>query len=375
MVARPYHLGTDLDTRGGISAVLQVYVRAGFFDRWRVHHAISHTDRGGRLTKVWYALRAASQVWMGLLKKDISLLHIHTASGPSFWRKILVAAPALLLTRVPIVLHVHGGGFAGFYASCGPVRRHMIRKVLERADRVLALTPYWAERLRVIAPAARIDVLVNPVELPQVADAGGPTIVRDVVLFLGLLQPSKGAYDLLEAFARIASNHPQLRLVLAGIGDIESLNRLAAERGIADQVILPGWINTPQRSHWLQRAVCLALPSYAEGLPMAILEAMAMGVPVVASAVGGIPQVVRPGHTGWLLEPGDIDALRRHLMQAITEPKTARTLGQQARKLIESEYAAPAIVARLESIYASLGLYPPPAPAGHAAQAKGSLIR
>ena len=99
--AFPVHLGTALDTRGGISAVLQVYQRAGFFDAWGATHVVSHTDRGTRRHKAATALAAALQVFKLHLQSTISVLHVHTASGLSFWRKVLISAP-VLFSRTPV---------------------------------------------------------------------------------------------------------------------------------------------------------------------------------------------------------------------------------------------------------------------------------
>jgi glycosyltransferase involved in cell wall biosynthesis len=354
---RPYHVATALDTRGGIAAVLQVYERNGLFNRWHVRHVVSHTDRGGTLKKVAAAIKAALLVWAGLAQRDIALLHVHTASGVSFLRKVFVIAPVLLLRHVPIVLHVHGGGFADYYERSCTLHRALIRAVLNRAQRVIALTNDWAIRLATIAPAARIEVLVNPVEIPPEAQTKGETSApRRVVLFLGLLDPSKGSHDLLRAFAMLPPSCSGMHLVLAGSGDVDGLKGLAELLGVNERVTFPGWINPIERTSWLRQAICLALPSYAEGLPMAVLEAMAMAVPVIATAVGGIPQVVRPKHTGWLIAPGDITELSRCLANAYIRPDETRQLGQAARRLIETEYGARAVISRLESVYTDLGL-------------------
>lgn len=360
--ACPLHLSTSLTTRGGISAVLQVYQRAGFFKEWRVHHVSSHTDQGGPIAKARAALGAAAAVWQHWLSAKTSVLHVHTASGPSFWRKLAIAAP-VLLSHTPVVMHVHGGAFQAFFDRCGPVRRWLIRSALERSALVLGLTDEWVHTLRTIAPQARVQALVNPVEMPAPRRADAPPApVRDTILYLGLLERKKGAHDLLEAFARLPQARTTCKLVLAGSGDIEGLRALAHSLGIADRVILPGWIGPKEKSHWLERAACLALPSYAEGLPMAILEAMAQGVPVVASAVGGIPQVVRPGETGSLVTPGDLADLTTQLSRIMNDEPLRQRMGEAGRQRIAERYSAQAVLTTLSQTYESLGLKRPHVP-------------
>jgi glycosyltransferase involved in cell wall biosynthesis len=137
------------------------------------------------------------------------------------------------------------------------------------------------------------------------------------------------------------------------------LKELAHSLGIADRVLFPGWIGPKEKEAWFKQAACLALPSYAEGLPMAVLEAMARKVPVVASAVGGIPGVVQPGITGWLITPGDVDALAAHLGRVLQDVAHRRSLGDASRQLVEQDYAADSVVARLGQLYHDLGVSPP----------------
>ena len=254
---------------------------------------------------------------------------------------------------------MHGGGFEAFYKRSSPVAQWLIRAVLEHSARVIALTPEWALTLARLAPKARIEVLVNPVEISPAADvddAAAPH--RRVVLFLGLLQKSKGAYDLVQAFARITTLPPDATLVMAGVGDIDGLKNMAQALGVADRVLFPGWIGPKEKEAWFKQAACLALPSYAEGLPMAVLEAMAHKVPVIASAVGGIPDVVRPGTTGWLITPGDVDALAAHLGRVLQDVEHQCSLGDASRHLVEQDYAAESVVARLGQLYRDLGVSP-----------------
>lgn len=352
----PVHVSTSLETRGGISAVLQVYRDAGFFDEWGAEHVASHIDQGGAPYKLLFGLRAFLQVMSLWLRGRISVLHVHTASGPSFWRKLLVAGP-VLLSSTPVVMHVHGGAFRTFfYERCTPLQRWIVRMALERSRLVLGLTEEWVQTLQAMAPRARVQALVNPVQMPGQA-ALTEEQPRNVLLYLGLLDRKKGTHDLLEAYARLPEALRQRwQLVLAGTGDIEGLKTLAAQRGVSHQVELPGWIGPEQKLELLRRAGALALPSYAEGLPMAILEALAHGVPVVASAVGGIPQVVQNDVTGYLVAPGDLDALTERLSQLLRDPVLARQMGHRGHDLIESKYAAPAVLNALGRAYEGLGL-------------------
>src|SRR5262249_26378170 len=138
-----------------------------------------------------------------------------------------------------------------------------------------------------------------------------PAAMRDegLVAFVGKCDAGKGIFDLLDAIAR----NPAARLVCAGDGDLEGVRRRADELGLASRVKLTGWIGAGARADLLRTCSVFALPSHAEGVPMSLLEAMAAGCPAVASAVGGIPDVVRHGANGLLVTPGDPSSLAHAL--------------------------------------------------------------
>src|SRR5205814_3990716 len=127
----------------------------------------------------------------------------------------------------------------------------------------------------------------------------------NLILFLGKLAPSKGIFDLLEAVAALRPDAADVRLVCAGDGDRIAVARYAERLGIADAVKFTGWVGPSGKRALLENAAVFALPSYDETLPMSVLEAMSAGVPVVASPVGGISEVVVDGVSGFLVAPGD----------------------------------------------------------------------
>jgi len=125
---------------------------------------------------------------------------------------------------------------------------------------------------------------------------------------------------------------------------------------MGERVSCPGWLDTTQTAELLAGASVFVLPSYAEGLPMALLEAMSWGLPVIASPVGGIPQVVRQDDNGLLIDPGDVDALSGALRRLLAEPALRQRLGKAARATVEKSFALPAAMARLSEIYGRFGI-------------------
>ena len=347
-------VGTDLDGMGGVRAVVRGYVDGGLFERYDCVYVASHRA-GNTWVKIFTALKAWVRVALLLHKLDAPLVHVQAASHGSFWRKAVVCLMARCAGR-PYIFHLHGGGFARFYEhESGRVGRSVIRSTLGHAAVVIALSEEWRERLLKICPTARVEVLHNAVAIPKL-QIQSRQAAHATLLFLGHLLPEKGVFDLLEACARVARRVPDLRLVLGGIGRIEALRERAVQLGLGSHVELPGWLEPKEKSAALAASTLFLLPSYIEGMPMALLEAMSWGLPVIATPVGGIPQVVTHEVNGLLVAPGDVAGLATAITRLLEDPALSGRLGNAARETIERGFSLDEALARLSSIYNRFGL-------------------
>lgn len=355
-------IGTDLTGRGGVRTVVQGYIAAGLFDRIDCIYVATH-----RFGSHWRKLTAALSGWASVAARlctlDAPLLHIHISFGASFWRKSVVCLLARLAHR-PYLLHVHGD-FAGFYERCSPPARRIVRAILAKAALVITVCDAWRVTIARICPQARTEVLTNAVPLPTLAGPDGTADGEPTLLFLGDLIPAKGVFDLARAFALVAPRFPRLRLVYGGVGAIEEVRALALELGLDGRIECAGWLDLERKRAALAGATIFVLPSHVEGMPMALLEAMACGLPVIATAVGGVPEVLETD-VGLLLSPGDIAGLAAAIERLMSEPGLRARLGRAARERIATRFPLDATVERLIAIYRRFGLEPR---AGHARQA------
>jgi glycosyltransferase involved in cell wall biosynthesis len=341
-------LGTDFGTQGGIAAVVNAYRAGGLFGRWPVRYLPTHCD-GGALPKLHLALANFAR-YIGLLAtRRIAAVHVHAASRMSFWRK----SPFLLLAFVggrPVIFHLHGGGFREFYESdCGPLARAWIRGVLRQSACVIVLSSSWQAWVSSVAPKARLRVIPNPAPALQLRREK-PVNDAPLLLFLGAINQEKGVFDLVQAVAGLRD--PRLRLVLAGTGPaLAAVRERAGELGIAAQLECPGWIDAPARDALLRDADILVLPSYYEGLPMSVLEAMAAGLAVIASRVGGIPEVIEHGIDGWLVAPGDVPAITGALASLLADATLRAAMGQAAQQKVARSFGPARILAQVEAVY------------------------
>ena len=348
-------IGTSLTTMGGIATVVQGYVDAGLFERAPVRYVVTHRD-GTSTQKLLCALRSYWEILGILLRPGRLLFHIHLSSRASFWRKL----PIMSLCRLrghPYIIHLHGSEFMQFYdVESGPFGKRLIRNAFNRAARVLALSPEWRDNVARFSRNPEIRVLPNgvPVASSCPERAGSRRPVR--LLFLGRLGRRKGIYDLLAVLGEIDGDPPAFELIAAGDGEIDEVRRQASELGLSDAVRVPGWIDANAKRQFLESSDIFVLPSHAEGLPMSLLEAMAAGLPVVCSTVGGIPLAVTNEIEGLLIEPGDIAGLRTAVQRLIDDPELRLEYGRQAHARARAEFSVDSCVNRLIEIYVQMGV-------------------
>ncbi|MEW5835828.1 MAG: glycosyltransferase family 4 protein [Pseudomonadota bacterium] len=245
------------------------------------------------------------------------------------WAYPDAAAAGWLARRMgwPYVVKVHGSDLN--VQAEDPARRPQIRRALGGARAVIAVSHALAAKAVALGvDPARVHVVYNGVDHVRFApgDRGqararlGLPAAGRILLYVGNLKAGKGCLDLLEAFAASGLARSGTRLVFVGAGECRTaLVSGAAERGCMEAVTLTGAVDHAELADWFRAADLLCLPSHNEGVPNVVLEAMACGIPVVASRVGGIPEVV-PEAAGLLVPARDPDALARTLLEALARP-------------------------------------------------------
>src|SRR3989440_12565951 len=332
-------LGAAPETHGSIAAAVDAYRAHGLFKRWPITYIATHGE--GTLTrKIAMAGKAAREFGALLAEHRRVAVHVHVSSGAGFWREAAFMGAAFA-AGCPVALQLHGSGYD---ASS--------RWLLEHA--AIVCVPCEAMRTWVRSGARNAAVALVP---PPVALAA-PEVAEEpnLVLFLGRLDATKGIYDLLDAIAAVRATVPDVRLVCAGDGDRVGVTRYAERTGIADAVKFTGWVGPSGKRALLEHAAVFALPSSDEALPVSLIEAMSAGVPVVASPVGGIPEVVADNTSGFLVAPGDKGALERALRRLLVDRKLAARMGAAARETARARFSPERALPVLENLYESLGV-------------------
>lgn len=240
---------------------------------------------------------------------------------------------------LPYVVKVHGSDLN--VQARQPLHRPQIASALRGARAVIAVSDALAAKARALGvDDARVHLLYNGVDGDRFrpGDRAAARTALDLpaddplLLYVGNLKPTKGCVELLEAFPAVLARHPRARLAFVGSGPAAStLSRRAQQLGIADRVLLAGARPHEQLAIWMQAADLLSLPSHNEGVPNVVLEAMACGLPVVATRVGGIPEVL-PEQAGILVPPHDRDALGRALSDALQRDWSRQAILEHAAR-------------------------------------------
>lgn len=346
--AKVVMVGTSLESPGGMTSVVKLYRDAGFFETWNVCYLNSY-ERPGVVLQLRVVASALVKFLRLLITGKVALLHVHSASRGSFWRKSIFCAVARAF-RVPYIFHMHSGEFPVFVRNeCGFLARWWVSYTLRNACCVIALTSSWRAELEILIPGSKVVVVGNPVVISEALSIRSEKPLN--ILFLGRLREKKGVFDLVKAIPCVLESVPEAIFTIAGDGDLEGVAKQAQILGVNHAVNLPGWVNGEAKDALLAAADVLVLPSYFEGLPICILEAMAAGVPVVSTAVGGIPEALENGTCGALVSPGDVEALACEIITCLLDRDTTEHVRKQAFLRANNFYSVSTIMGSLGTLY------------------------
>lgn len=338
-------VATSRKTRGGITSVVKAHETGEQWEKYHCKWVETHIDKGG-VHKLVYFLKSFLLYLFILPKYD--LVHIHTSELPSAIRKVLFIWYAKLFSK-KVLVHFHA--FSPETTINGKFKR-VYQYLFSKADVVLVLSEYWRKEIQqTFGLTSKVQVLYNPCATP---DYSLRYEKQKYILYAGTINNRKGYSDLIKAFARIAINFPEWKIVFAGNGEIENGKQLGIELKIEKQTIFLGWINDGAKSKAFQKASIFCLPSYAEGFPMAVLDAWAYGLPVVTTPVGGLPDVLKDKENALVFAPGDIEGLANALELMIVNEPVRQHIEEESIKLTENIFDPAVICSQLDKIYIDL---------------------
>lgn len=342
-------LGPSLQSRGGMATVEKQLIEFLPSADVRVEFISTYNDYG-KVRKAAIAFAAYAKFSQAL--KSVDIVHVHMASRGSYQRKSLFLRKAMAKGK-KTVIHLHGGEFGMWFDDeLGDKKRDAIRNSFNAVDAVIVLSEEWERwlNLRGFAPQ-RLIVMHNAVLVP--AQPCSPCAHQDV-LFLGRLDARKSPDVLLRASKDMLKEHRDVKLLFGGDGYPERYEKLACELGVGDRCEFLGWITGEEKEELFNRAGIYCLPSKNEGMPMSVLEAMAHGIPTIATPVGGVPQVIEDGIDGFLVPVDDEGALSSILCKLADSSLLRSKIGASGRKTIENNFSIERNIEALAKLYGEL---------------------
>ena len=310
--------------RGGIAQVLSNYDQLIFAPFKFIRNS---TGDGLPKNIVVMALAWVATFFRLQKKKKIKVVHIHTASRNSFLRSSTFARLARFMGR-KVLMHIHGGGFKDYYNG----HKSFVDGILAKCDGIVALSPDWAHYFTEELKCHNVQVVNNLIEPPVLFNMERDGKLH--LLFLGLINEAKGVYDMLELLAANKERYEgRLMFHVAGNGDTERLQQVIKDLGLAGLVCFEGWASGEKKQQLLNQCDVFVLPSYVEGLPLSILEAMTYSKAVIASRVGAIPSIVLEQENGFLIDPGDMEAMGKAIDRFLDDPSLLARYGAASGRL------------------------------------------
>ena len=347
-------IATDISGKGGISTVLQILNQHNFFITTNSTLITSHCSSGGyfELKRFAYFFFSLVQLLFYAVFYKLGVVHVHMASRGSYIRKSKILRLAKFF-GAKTILHLHGAEFETFYnKECSASKKQHIRDTFNMADKVIVLSTQWLAWVNtIVSDKTKTCIVYNAV--PEVALPKKSTQLHNI-LFLGRLGQRKGVEDLITAFAQIAEEFPNTQLHLGGDGEIAKYQAQAKTLGVEKQVIFLGWVAGEKKNQCLADATIYCLPSYNEGFPMGVLEAMSAGVAVVASTAGGIPDAITDHKEGLLVEAGNINALAIALTTLLADDRIREQYATAAKVKFKNNFSPDVIIPQLKGIYQKL---------------------
>lgn len=300
--------------------------------------------------RVWFARSLLLGLFAMLtfpFRSPPDVAHVHTSHQYSFYRASFYVLFIKYVWRRPIVLHIHGSSFDEFVATDSTLVSWLQSTVFSATDEVVVLSPYWRDVLEQVTGETTISVVPNAVD-PGDYDPSYSSSVPHVV-FVSNMVARKGVRELVRALESLQARVDRdFRVSIAGAGPLEShVERIADEY---DNVEYLGYVSEERKRELLNEGSVFVLPTYAEGLPIAMLEGMAGGNAIVSTTVGSIPEVVDDDR-GILIEPVDEDQLADALVSLVTDPDRVESMGRENARAIRETYSWGAATDALARIY------------------------
>lgn len=330
--------------RGGIARVIYCYDKY-IFDRFNF---VKVSDNKNKVYNFFLLVFAVFKYINKLIfDNKIKIIHIHSASYLSFVRSVIFLRIGKFFGK-SVIMHIHGGGFRGYYFR----NKKFVYKNLSLCDYVFTLSSEWQSFYKSIG-IKRIKIIENIIPFPDKID--NPIDDNKIhLLFVGLIHERKGIFDLIDVLGEHKTEfEDKIVLHIGGNGDVSSLNSRIKSMGLEGFVKYEGWLEDDAKTELFNTCKILVLPSYIEGMPLSILEAMSYKLAILSTRVGGIPSIVKHKSNGLLVEAGNLKELYDALTIMVNDNELLEAMCNSAANRVEQYYPS-SVNRRLTAFYKAI---------------------
>ena len=345
-------LGTNFNRgKGGVASVLNEYKKL-----FPEAYFIATTNSNGFISNsVALIIGLLKFVWLLTSNRKIKIIHIHGASYNSFYRKYVFFRIAKLYHK-KVIYHIHGGEYHLFYNNSSKITKNLIKNLIEDSDCIICLSEKWMEYFKKEFNPINICIIPNIIKEPNTL-LTKKTLNNEKIttfLFLGYISERKGVWLLLKALYEIKSQLDGRSIFqFGGNGEVSVFKKLVSVYKLENLVEYIGWVTDETKDKYLRNADVFILPSYNEGLPITLLEAMSYQLPIISTTVGGIPEIIESGKNGILVEPGEKAALINAIMFLINNTSFHKQFGEKNLEIVKKHFPVN-VKKHLQEIYSSL---------------------
>ena len=349
-------LGNHDSVHGGITSVIKQLLNYNWKDNNSQMKIISTCKYKTKLLKILYFIGAYFKIILYIVKEKPDIVHVHMSHSGSFERVNLIKKMCIKL-KTPIIVHLHGSEFKKFYDNSSSKKQKEISRFFEEVSGIIALGKKWERVVLDISKNANVIVLNNTVKIPEVVGHDEKDLQ---ILFLGVLIERKGVLDILKALKKLNDigilEEYNIQFNIAGNGAEESkLKEFVKLNGMNKYVNFLGWINDEEKKDMLKINQLFVLPSYNEGLPIAILEAMSYGLAVISTNVGSIQEAVYDEINGFIVKPGDVDGYVEVLKKLILNKDLRKKMMREFRRIALQEFDEKNYFKKIKILYEEIG--------------------
>lgn len=331
---------------GGVSSVIQALSSSEIIAQ-RVIFLSSNSDNNSFYSDFFQLINTLAKLIFLFITNKVNLVHIHTSSYFSFFRKSIFILLCIVFRR-KYIIHIHGGAFVRFYENSNPICRKYIYSLLVRASKVVVVSNSFSKEFEGCF-SIRSTVLPNFSKINYTKSCNNYD--SDSYLYLGDISEVKGFEDALIVVKRLKKENDNIELICAGRNVNGFLEKMITKYDCSSYVNYLGFVNESQKEKLFMSSHALISPSHMESFGMSNLEAALRGVPVIAYAVGGVPDVIEDHKNGLLVNFRDVDGLYSTLVKLRNDNRLYQSISSEGVEYTRKKFSLKNISMQYANLY------------------------